>query len=356
MRRAAPFLGLALCLSTALTLLGCRAAPLGRPAGGEASGKASDNLVLAGYSAPQEAFHRGVIPAFQAYWLQKTGRGVVVQEHYDASSTQAQKVIQGLDADVVALSSEPDVTSIEKAGLITHDWKATSLGGFITTSVPVIGLRAGDPKHLSDWQDLARPGVTIICPDPRTSGMGQWAVVSIYGAALRRSAARTGTPDPNSARDLLQRIARNIVAMPTSARDALTAFQEGKADALITYEHEALLMRLEGKAFPFAIPTDAISMENPAALVDRYVDKHGNREVAQAFVEFLSSDDAQRAFAKFGFRPLKPEVLADFASQYPKPAGLFEVSYLGGWTEVYKTLLGPDGLWQQIAPRLQSER
>ncbi len=351
MRRVGASLPLLPFLLVGLNLLGCRTPPLGRPAGGDFTAKGTDNLVLAAYSAPQEAFHRGVIPAFQAYWLQKSGRGVVVEEHYEASTTQAQKVVQGLEADVVALSSEPDVAAIENAGLITHDWKSAPLGGFVTTSVPIIGFRAGNPKQLSDWQDLTKPGVSIICPDPRTSGMGQWAVASIYGAGLRRSAARTGKPDPDSARDLLQRIAKNIVAMPASARDALTAFQEGKADALITYEHEALLMRLEGKAFPFTIPTDVISMQNPAALVDRYVDRHGNRELAQAFVEFLGTEEAQRAFAQFGFRPVKPELVTEFAGKYPKPAGLFDISYLGGWLEVYKTLLGPDGLWQQIAPR-----
>ncbi len=317
---------------------------------------ATDKLVLGAYTVPKEAYEKEIIPAFQRLWFERTGRKVVFEQSYEASGAQARAVVEGFEADVVALSLEGDVDKITDAGLITHDWKDGPSRGIITRSVVVIGFRPGNPKNIRNWEDITGPDVDVLYPNPKTSGGAMWCVNAIYGAGLKMSEAATGRADSAQARELLMGVQRRVKVMDKSGRESVTTFERGIGDAIVTYENEALLRRLQGREFPFVVPEATILIENPAAVVDRNVEKHGVSELAEAFVEFLHSDEAQRAFARYGFRPVSPAVMLEFAEKYPTPPMVFDISYLGGWTRVREALYGPDGVWTKVTQELATEK
>lgn len=324
--------------------------------GGEDSRGAADRLVLAAYTVPKEAYEKEIIPAFQKHWLEKTGRRLVVDQSYEASGAQARAVVGGFEADVVALSLEGDVDKVAEAGLITHDWKAAHGGGIITRSVVAIGCREGNPRNIRGWDDLARDDVEVLYPNPKTSGGAMWCVNAIYGAGLKISEASRGAADSSVARDLLKRVQRRVKVMDKSGRESVTTFERGIGDALVTYENELLLRKLQGREIPFVVPDATILIENPAAIVDKNADKHGVRELAEEFVAFLWTEEAQRAFARYGFRPVSPTVAAEFEAVYPTPPLLFDMEYLGGWTRVREALYGPEGIWTRITVELAQGR
>ncbi len=341
------------------SMLGCclivAAAGLGTLAGcarkGEGPKTAADTLVLAAYTVPKEAYEREIIPAFQRHWKEKTGRDVTVQQSYEASGAQARAVAGGFEADVVALSLEGDVDKVAEAGLISHDWHARPWGGHITRSVVVIGTRPGNPKRIRDWSDLTRPGVEVLYPNPKTSGGAMWCVNAIYGAGLG-----LGVPgavaDSAAGRALVKAIQARVRVMDKSGRESVTTFERGIGDAMVTYENEVLLRSMQGRPIEFVIPDATILIENPAAVVDRYADKHGTRELAEEFVRFLHGDEAQRSFARYGFRPASPAIMSEVATRYPRPARLFTIGDLGGWTRVREGLYGPAGVWTQVVQEL----
>jgi len=321
-----------------------------------ASVAAQKTLILAGYTVPKEAYEKEIIPAFKKYWRQKTGDDVVVQQSYEASGAQARAVAGGFEADVIALSLEDDIDTVVKAGLITHDWKSRPWHGFITRSIVVIGVRAGNPKHIADWQDLTRSDVEVLYPNPKTSGGAMWDVNAIYGAGLKLSEEKAGKADPAAARALLKGVQARVRVMDKSGRESVSTFERGVGDAMVSYENEVLLRKLQGREIPFVVPRATILIENPVAVVDRYADKHGTRELAEAFVQFLHGDDAQRAFARYGFRPANPAILQEFAAQYPAPPLLFDIEYLGGWAKVRPMLYGDNGVWTRITTELGEGR
>jgi sulfate/thiosulfate-binding protein len=317
---------------------------------------AADRLILAAYTVPKEAYEKEIIPAFQKKWLEKTGRPLVVEQSYEASGAQARAVVGGLEADVVALSLEGDIDKVAAAGLITHDWKTEPHAGMISRSVVAIGFRDGNPKKIRGWEDLARGDVEVLYPNPKTSGGAMWCVNAIYGAGLKMSEEATGRPDSARARELLKGVQRRVKVMDKSGRESVTTFERGIGDALVTYENELLLRKLQGREIPFIVPDATILIENPATVVDRNVDKHGVRELAEAFVAYLHSDEAQRAFARYGFRPVSDTVEREFAAAYPVPPMLFDISYLGGWTKARESLYGADGVWTRITMELAREQ
>jgi sulfate transport system substrate-binding protein len=302
-------------------------------------------LVLGAYTVPKEAYQKEIIPAFQAYWKQKTGQEVKFDESYVGSGAQARAIIGGFEADVAALSLEGDLAKVAEAGLITHDWKIGPQKGMITQSVVVIGYRAGNPKNLKDWDDLGRRGIEVIYPNPKTSGGAMWFVNAIYGAGLKLTETKTGKKDLAYAADLLNRVQANVKVMDKSGRESVTTFERGVGDAILTYENEALLRQMEGRDFPFLIPSATILIENPISMVDRNANKHGVRDLAEAFVQFCWTEQAQRSFAKFGLRPVLPIIAAEFKQKFPVPELLFDTGYLGGWAEIEKTIYGPNGVW-----------
>jgi len=330
------------------TLQGC---------GGQA-GKSSNKvtLILGAYTTPREAYDKAVIPAFQKYWKEKTGQDVEFQESYQGSGAQARAIIGGFEADIAALSLEGDIDKIAEAGLITHDWKAKPNHGMVSTSIVVIAVRSGNPKSIKDWSDLAQPGLNVLTPDPKTSGGAQWNINAIYGAALRGFAG-IAKDDKTAAQDFLKSVLRNVSIMDKGARESITTFEKGVGDVAITYENEVLVGRQSGQNYDYVVPHSTILIENPVALIDKNVDKHSVREVAEAFVTFLWTQDAQRGYAKYGLRPVVPTaVAAEALAQFPPVQDLWKIDYLGGWKKVADEIYGPQGVYSKATEELQKTR
>jgi sulfate transport system substrate-binding protein len=324
--------------------------------GGSGKGGNEVTLILGGYTTPREAYGKGVIPAFKTYWKEKTGQDVEFQESYQGSGAQSRAIIGGFEADIAALSLEGDIDKIADAGLITNDWRSKPSRGMVSDSIVVIAVRAGNPKGIKDWSDLARPGLNVLTPDPKTSGGAQWNINAIYGAALRGFAG-VAKDDKAAAQEVLKNIIRNVSIMDKGARESITNFEKGVGDAAITYENEVLVGRQSGQTYEYVVPHSTILIENPVALIDKYVDKHGVREVAEAFIGFLWTQEAQRAYAKYGLRPVVPTAVgADLLAQFPTVQDLWKVDYLGGWKKIAEELYGPQGVYSKVSEELQKSR
>jgi sulfate/thiosulfate-binding protein len=322
--------------------------------GGKGGNKVT--LILGGYTTPREAYDKALIPAFQKYWKEKTGQDVEFQESYQGSGAQSRAIVGGFEADIAALSLEGDIDKIAEAGLITHDWKSTPNRGMVSTSIVVIAVRPGNPKNIQDWPDLAQPGLNVLTPDPKTSGGAQWNINAIYGAALRGFAG-AAKDDKAAAQEFLKRVLRNVSIMDRGARESITTFEKGVGDVAITYENEVLVGRQSGQTYDYVVPRSTILIENPVALVDKYVDKHGVREVAEAFVNFLWMQEAQRGYAKYGLRPVVPTAVAgEVLAQFPPVQDLWKVDYLGGWKKVTDEVYGPQGVYSKTTEELQKSR
>lgn len=313
-------------------------------------------LTLGAYTVPKEAYQKEIIPAFKRYWQEKTGQEVLFFESYIASGAQSRAIAEGFEADIAALSLEKDIEKLKEKGLITHDWKKAPHQGFITRSLVVIGFRPGNPKNIKDWPDLGREDISVLYPSPKTSGGAMWDINAIYGAGLKLSEIKTGAADQAYARALLKSIQKRVKVMDNSGRASMTTFENGLGDALVTYENELILRKKQGKDFPFFIPESTILIENPIALIDKNVDKHNNRAVAEAFIDFVYGKISQKAFAEYGFRPVDDEILKEYLDQYPTPAYLFDIHYLGGWNKVEEEIYGHQGIWTKIVEELGHEQ
>lgn len=304
-------------------------------------------LVLGAYTTPREAYSE-IIPLFQAYWLEETGQRVIFDESYLGSGAQSRAVVEGFEADIVALSLEADVTRIQQAGLITHDWKAGEHNGIVTTSIVSFAVRRGNPKNIQDWADLAKPGIEVLTPNPLMSGGAMWNILGLYGAALRGHIDGVPADDHAAAADFLRQVLSNVSVMDKSARESILSYERGIGDLAITYENEVLVGRNSGQTYELVIPTSTIVIQNPVAVVDANVDKHGSREVAEAFVAFLYTREAQDIYAKHGLRVVNPESAAASASLYPDVEDLFTVDYFGGWDVVMVDYFGPEGIYSRV--------
>jgi sulfate transport system substrate-binding protein len=311
-----------------------------------ASNGSARSLTLGAYTTPREAYGKSILPAFRRHFHEQSGGDVTFRESYLGSGAQARAIVGGFEADVAALSLEPDIEKLRKAGLITHDWKAGEHGGVVTRSVVVIGVREGNPKNIRGWQDLARPGVEVLTPNVRTSGGAMWNVLAIYGAAIRGHA---GTPagDQDAAIDLLASILRNVKIMDRGARDSMLTFERGIGDAIITYENEILVGRAEGRRYDYIAPRSSILIENPVALVDANVERHGSRQAAQAFVDFLVTPEAQRFYAEHGLRPVVDSVATEVQSRFAPVEDLFTIRDLGDWQEAQRLLFAEGGVYDR---------
>jgi sulfate/thiosulfate-binding protein len=310
-------------------------------------------VIFAAYTVPKEVYQKEIIPAFQKYWKEKTGQAVKFEESYEASGAQSRAIAAGLEADIAALSLEKDINRLKDEGLITHDWKNNKYKGFVTNSLAVIAFRPGNPKKITDWEDLTKKDVNVIYPSPKTSGGAMWAINAIYGAGLKMSEIKTGEKDYAYARQLLKSIQKRVKVMDKSGRLAVTTFENGIGDVLVTYEDEALLRQKQGKEFPFLTPEATILIENPTAIIDINVDRHQTRKVATAFIEFVHSKEAQHLFAQYGLRPVNEEVARACAAKYPVPKYLFTINYLGGWNQVEDEIYGKNGVWTKIIEEVE---
>jgi sulfate transport system substrate-binding protein len=299
----------------------------------------ASHLSLVGYSTPQEAYAR-LIPAFQQT---PAGKGAVIDSSFGASGTQTQAVINGLDADVVALSLESDVNKLVAAGLVASDWNQDAYHGMVTDSVAVLVVRKGNPRRIQDWPDLLQPGIDVVTPDAFQSGGAKWDLLAAYGAQVKRG----GSPD--AARAYLKELLSHVNVQPASGREAMTTFVGGKGDVLISYENEAVTAQQAGQSVDYVVPSSTILIENPIAVTRT----SRNPAAAQAFVEFLRSTDGQTLWGRLGYRPVLQDVGTELTSSFPVPTGLFTITDLGGWASVDKQFFDRDnGMVTQILQEL----
>lgn len=337
-------------LLIALLIAGCSAGT--STAASEAPANGGEvKLTLGAYTTPREAYAE-IIPAFQAYWKEKTGQTVTFEESYQGSGAQSRAVVEGFEADIVALSLEADITRIEKAGLITHDWRSEPYNGIVSNSVVAFAINQGNPKNIHDWADLLQPDLEILTPNPKTSGGAMWNILAIYGAA-KRGKVEGFAADDTGAQDFLLAVLKNVSVMDKGARESITNFEKGVGDVAITYENEVLVGQQAGLNYELVLPSSTIRIDNPVAVVDTYVDKHGTREVAEAFVDFLFTKQAQEIFAKHGLRSPDPEVAKAAESNYPPITDLFTIDDFGGWKEATPAFFGDDGIFYKILAQVQ---
>jgi len=291
-----------------------------------AAGAARDTkLSLVAYSTPREAYGQ-LIPAFQKT---AAGKDVSFSQSFGASGEQSRAVASGLDADIVAFSLAPDISSLVQKKLVPQNWVKDKWHGMVTRSVVVFVVRDGNPKKLKTWSDLLKPGIQIVTPNPFTSGGARWNVMAAYGGALR--AGKT----PKQAETYLAQMWKHVVAQPASAREGLQTFLAGRGDVFLAYENEALFAQKKGQPVQFVIPKATILIENPIAVTS--TSKH--KPQAQAFLKYLRTAPAQRIFAENGYRPVVKGVTQGLS--FPNRPQLFTIKYVGGWTKVEKRFFDP---------------
>ena len=298
-------------------------------AGSAAGASKGGSVSLVAYSTPKDAYGK-IISAFQKT---SAGSGTDFSQSYGASGDQARAVAAGQDADLVALSLDPDVNLLVGKGLVPKNWAANSHRGIVSDSVVVFVVRDGNPKKIRGWGDLVKPGVQVINPNPFTSGGARWNVMAAYGA--QRRAGKTD----KQAVAYLYKLFKHIPVQPDSARAALQIFAQGKGDVLLTYENEAIYAEKKGVHTQYKTPKATMLIETPVALT-----KSGIRKpAAKAFYKFLWSSTAQKAFAAQGYRPTVKSVAKSY--KFYKPPGLFTISTtklgLNGWTKVNRRFFHP---------------
>jgi sulfate/thiosulfate transport system substrate-binding protein len=289
--------------------------------------KGSRSLSLVGYSTPQVVYDE-IIPEFQ-----KTGagEGVGFKSSFGASGEQSRAVEAGLKADVVTFSLEPDVTRLVDAGLVAKDWADTPSKGLVTTSLVSFIVRKGNPKHIKTWDDLLKPGIKVLTPNPFTSGAAKWNLLAAYGAKS------DGGKDEKAGLDYLRElITKHVKVQDKSGREALQTFTSGTGDVLLSYEYEATTAQKKGEKVDFVTPPDTIKIENPIAVTEKAA------PAARDFVDFVLSKAGQEKFADWGYRPVNQEVFDANKSRFPEPAKVFTIRDLGGWKQVNDTMFDPE--------------
>jgi sulfate transport system substrate-binding protein len=290
------------------------------------SGGGGGKLSLVAYSTPKEAY-AALIPAFN-----KTpeGKGVSFTQSFGPSGDQARAVESGLPADVVALSLAPDVNKLVDANKVAAGWDKGPDQGFVTNSVVVFAVRKGNPRNIKTWDDLIKPGVQVIEPNPFASGGARWNVMAAYGAQLEQGKSEA------QATEYLNKLFHNVPVQDKSARDAMTTFTSGKGDVLLAYENEAIAAQQAGQGIDYVVPDQTILIQNPIAVTSTSKDP----AKAKAFISFLRSKQGQEIFQSKGYRPID-ESLVD-KSKFPRPSDLFKIDKLGGWSTVNDKFFDPD--------------
>ena len=301
-------------------------------------------ITLVSYAVTKAAYSK-IVPLFVADWEKKTGQKVTVKESYGGSGSQTRAVIDGLEADVVNLALELDTNKIEKAGLIDRGWqKELPNDSIVTKSVVALSYRDGNPKGIKSWDDLAKPGIEVITANPKTSGGARWNFLAVYGAGKQK------LKDEAKVKDYIQKFYQNAKILTQDARESTEIFaKQNQGDVLLNYENEVILAEQEGDKIPFVVPTDInISIDAPVAVVDANAKKHGAEAVAKAFAEFLFTAPAQKEFAKLGFRPILPEVEAEFKDRFPKVQKLLTAKDFGGWNEIQSQFFADGAVFDKI--------
>ncbi len=305
----------------------------------------AETLLNVSYDVSRELY-KEIDPAFVADWHAKTGQTAAINQSHGGSTAQAQAVANGLDADVVTMNQSTDIDLLAERGLVAADWmKRLPFGAAPYTTTSVFLVRKGNPKRILDWADLARPGIAVVIPNPKTSGNGRYSYLGAWGSVIGKGGTEA------QARDFVGKLLANVPVLDGGGRGATTSFtQREVGDVLVTFENEAALIAREvGKGqFDIVYPSLTIEAEAPVAVVETVTKKHGTRPLAQAYLEYLFSPAGQQIIARHGFRPRDPAVLTANASRFPAVKTFTVDSLLGGWKAVYKQHFGDGGIYDQL--------
>jgi sulfate transport system substrate-binding protein len=315
----------------ALAVAGCGGASDEKGGGSDSGGSASaekGTLSLVAYSTPQVVYDE-IIPAFQ-----KTadGKGIGFKTSFGASGDQSRAVAAGQKADVVSFSTEPDMTRLVEANLVDPGWKEGPNEGLVTTSVVSFVVRKGNPKNIKTWDDLLKPGVQVLTPNPFSSGAAKWNLLAAYGQASHGGKDRAA-----GLAYVKELLTKHVKVQDKSGREALQNFISGNADVLLSYEYEAVTANKKGESLDYVTPDDTIKINIDIA---RTVDAPA---AADKFLDYVLSKPAQEKFASWGYRPVNEEVLAANKDKFPVPSGLFTIDDLGGWKTVDDQLFDVEG-------------
>jgi sulfate/thiosulfate-binding protein len=320
----------ALVALAALVVAGCGGADDtagGSSSQGSSGGSSKGTLSLVAYSTPQVVYDQ-IIPAFK-----KTpdGDGIGFKTSFGPSGDQSRAVEAGQKADVVSFSVEPDMTRLVDAGLVAPDWDKTPTKGLVTTSVVAFIVRPGNPKNIHTWDDLLKPGVKVLTPNPFTSGAAKWNLLGAYGAKSGKG------EDPEAGLDFLrQLITKHVTVQDKSGREALQDFTQGNGDVLLSYEYEATTAQKKGEKVDYVLPEDTIKIDIDIAKLKKAPPS------AQKFLDYVLSKPGQEKFASWGYRPVDQAVLDANKSKFPTPPGLFTIEDLGGWSKINKDMFDPE--------------
>jgi sulfate/thiosulfate transport system substrate-binding protein len=301
-----------------------------------------NTITLYGFSVMEEPMEKAIFPAFQKEWLEHTGRQIKFASSFAGSEMVTNQIVSGVPADVAIVAIERNAVRLKNFGATKTDWHQFPYEGIINRSPFVIVVRKGNPKKIKDFADLANPGVKLIHPDPNSSGGAMWSLLAIYGSELMKSEQETGVRDTKRAEVLLNNVWRNVIATPESARQARTQFESGFGDAIVTYELEALQMHERKTPIEIIVPASTIFSEHTVVMIDRRMAKE-KREVVDAFIKFLWSDTAQKAFVKYNFHSITDEEVNDAETKFGKILLPFSINDLGGWARAYPEII--EGVW-----------
>jgi len=292
------------------------------------SGGSGPQLALVAYSTPKKAYDK-LTAAFEQT---AAGKGVTFSQSFGASGSQSRAVDTGQPADIVAFSTTPDITRLVKDKIVSSSWDANPEKGIASDSVVVLVVRKGNPKHISGWDDLVKPGIDVITPNPSTSGSARWNILAGYGAQLKE-----GKTPAEALAYVKTLLTKNVSVQDSSASAALQTFTGGKGDVLLDYESDAIAAVKAGDAVQYIIPNQTILIQTPIAVTS----KSSHQTQAQAFVNWQWTPAGQTIWAKSGYRPVLKSVLKKFTSKFPTPPELFTIEFLGGWTKVKSTFFDP---------------
>ena len=306
---------------------------------------ADTTLLNVSYDVARELY-KEINPAFVAQWQRTTGEKLTVNQSHGGSSKQIQSVIAGLEADVVTMNQASDIDVLAKNGLASADWrKAFPHGAAPYRSATIFLVRKGNPKGIKDWNDLARPGLGVVVPNPKTSGNGRYTYLAAWGYALSKGG------NDAAAKDFVHKLFANVPVFDGGGRGATTTFtQRGIGDVLVTFENEAVLIDQEvgGDKFDVVYPSISIDASAPVAIVNKVVDKKGSRKAATAYLNFLYSPEGQEIIAKHYFRPRDAAVLKKYAARFPAIKTFTVEEKFGSWDAVQKTHFADGGIYDQI--------